>query len=262
MSNSAPPRNYTKFLASRFTLESSCNSTLPQLLLLLCGVCVQVVVKHNHLCQFVVLVSSLQERVDQPKPRHRLCTSQHHMRCSSSSSSTSSSSSCCCWQCSHRTGHTLRYVANCQNNKDLNYKAKDLTLKTKAKDKTLSRDHSQKSNMFLRARATLRRCTNCRQCMFITFWVIQPTNRQSDSVSSGGESEPTPTEYRQTLLYHWIITMQLPILWVQQENLSSRYSVLNISHKVTNAIKWWFNDDSVYQKFVDIEPGLLELLTM
>ena len=53
--------------------------------------------------------------------------------------------------------------------------------------------------------------------------------------------------------------MQLPLLWVPQENLSW-YSALNIYHKVTIAIKcmpinWRF----FVPNFIDIEPGLLEL---
>jgi len=54
------------------------------------------------------------------------------------------------------------------------------------------------------------------------------------------------------------ITVQLNLLWVPKENLSW-YSVLNIYHKVTTAIKCRLIDDSLCQKFVDIEPGLLEL---
>ena len=52
--------------------------------------------------------------------------------------------------------------------------------------------------------------------------------------------------------------MQLPLLWVPQENLSW-YSALNIYHKVTIAIKCRLTDDYFVPKFVDIEPGLLEL---
>ena len=39
----------------------------------------------------------------------------------------------------------------------------------------------------------------------------------------------------------------------------SWYSVLNIYHKVTIAIKCRLIDDSLYQNFVDIEVRLLEL---
>jgi len=48
--------------------------------------------------------------------------------------------------------------------------------------------------------------------------------------------------------------MQLPLLWVPQENLSW-YSVLNIYHKVTLAVKCRL----IVPEFVDVEPGLLEL---
>jgi len=61
------------------------------------------------------------------------------------------------------------------------------------------------------------------------------------------------------LLFCWRITVQLPLLWVLQE-VFSWYYVLNISNKVASPvtyvlIKWWF----FVPKFVDIEPGLLEL---
>ena len=52
--------------------------------------------------------------------------------------------------------------------------------------------------------------------------------------------------------------MQLPLLWVPQENLSW-YPALNFYHKLTIAIKCRLSDDSLYQNFFDIEPGLLEL---
>ena len=48
-------------------------------------------------------------------------------------------------------------------------------------------------------------------------------------------------------LFRWSITVQLPLLWVPQENLSW-YSALNIyRHKVTIAIKYRLIDDSLYQ---------------
>ena len=56
----------------------------------------------------------------------------------------------------------------------------------------------------------------------------------------------------------WSITVQLPLLWAPQENLSW-YSVLNICHKVTISTKCRLIDDSFTPKFVDIDPGLLEL---
>ena len=54
--------------------------------------------------------------------------------------------------------------------------------------------------------------------------------------------------------------MQLPLMWVPQENLSW-YSVLNIYHKVTIANNCRLTDDSLYQNLLIliIEPGLLEL---
>ena len=55
-----------------------------------------------------------------------------------------------------------------------------------------------------------------------------------------------------------VLPCSWPRLWVPQENLS-RYPFLNIYHKVTIAIKCRLIGDSLYQKFVDIEPGLLEL---
>ena len=50
-------------------------------------------------------------------------------------------------------------------------------------------------------------------------------------------------------LFRWRITVQLPLLWVPQENLSW-YSVLNIYHKVTTAVKCRLIDDSVYQNLL------------
>jgi len=43
--------------------------------------------------------------------------------------------------------------------------------------------------------------------------------------------------------------MQLPLLWVPQENLSW-YSALNIYHKVTIAIKCRLIDDYLYQNLL------------
>ena len=48
------------------------------------------------------------------------------------------------------------------------------------------------------------------------------------------------------MLFRWSITVQLPLLWVPQENLSW-YSALKIDHKVTITIKCRLIDDSLCQ---------------
>ena len=55
--------------------------------------------------------------------------------------------------------------------------------------------------------------------------------------------------------------VQLPLLWVPQENLSW-YSVLNIYHKVTIAIKCRLIDDYLYQNLLILKQDCWSYLEM
>jgi len=57
------------------------------------------------------------------------------------------------------------------------------------------------------------------------------------------------------------ITVQLPLLWVPQENLSW-YSVLNIYLKVAIAVKCRLIDDSLYQNLLILNQNCCSYLKM
>ena len=63
------------------------------------------------------------------------------------------------------------------------------------------------------------------------------------------------------MLFRWSITVQLPLLWVPLENLSW-YSVLNIYHKVTIAIKCRLIDNSLYQNLLILNQDCWSYLKM
>jgi len=63
------------------------------------------------------------------------------------------------------------------------------------------------------------------------------------------------------MLFRWSITVQLPLLWVPQENLSW-YSVLNMNHKVTIAVKCRLIDDSLYQNSLILNQDSWSYLKM
>jgi len=63
------------------------------------------------------------------------------------------------------------------------------------------------------------------------------------------------------MLFRWSITVQLPLLWVPQEN-HSWYSARNIYQKLTIAVKCRLSDDSLYQNFLILNQDCWSYLKM